>query len=240
MSMLRTLLHSRVAIAAALAALPVTHGGWAVVTVQDLPEAVVVGRPTTLTYTVRQHGRTLLTGLRGRVTAEHGGLRVEVPAPPGESDGQYRATLTLTQAGAWTVTIHSGFGPSDLTLLPLPAVSAGVTAPVVARAEVGRRLFVAKGCVTCHRHDAVPNSGRVDVGPNLTVLRLDATFLSRFLADPGILPPDVRGQQMPDLGLAPSEIAALVAFITCRRSGGRAVLRDALRGGRIILPPERP
>jgi mono/diheme cytochrome c family protein len=218
--MLRTLLHPRAAITAALAVLPGTHGGWAVVTVQDLPSALVVNQPTPLTSAVRQHGRTRLSGLHGRVAAEAAGLRVEAAALPGDTAGQYRAMLTVPHAGPWTITVYSGFGPSDVTLLPIPAVNPGRTVPVAAPAELGQRLFVAKGCLICHRHDAVPNSGRVDVGPNLTVPRLAPGFLTRFLADPSLLPPDARGQRMPNLDLTPAEIAALVAFV-----GGQGVRR---------------
>src|SRR4029079_9866801 len=47
--------------ALAVIALPVaafTFGGWAVITVDSLPEFAVAGSPTTLTFAVRQHGST--------------------------------------------------------------------------------------------------------------------------------------------------------------------------------------
>jgi mono/diheme cytochrome c family protein len=211
--MVRIVLPTRLALVAALTALPAAHGGWAVVTLHELPDEIVVNHPTTLTFTVRQHGRTLLTALHGRVTAEGGGTRVEAAAQPGESAGEYQATLSLPRPGAWTITISSGFGSSNVTLLPIPAVGAGRTAAALAPVDVGQRLFVAKGCATCHRHAAVAGSGVVRVGPDLTALRVEPGFLARFLADPSILPPDAQGQQMPNLGLAPREIAALVAFV---------------------------
>ena len=54
-------------LAAALIAGLTAMGGWAVVTVKDLPEYVVAGRQYTLEFQVRQHGRTLLNGLHPRL-----------------------------------------------------------------------------------------------------------------------------------------------------------------------------
>ncbi|HEX6943060.1 MAG TPA: hypothetical protein VF128_09020, partial [Gemmatimonadaceae bacterium] len=42
-------------------------GGWAVVTVENPPERLVVGTPYTIEYSVRQHGKELLTGLSGSI-----------------------------------------------------------------------------------------------------------------------------------------------------------------------------
>ena len=55
------LIVSAVLIAPALLAM---RGGWAVVTVEDLPDYAVAGRAIPLNFTVRQHGVTLLSGLK--------------------------------------------------------------------------------------------------------------------------------------------------------------------------------
>ena len=47
-------------------------GGWAVVTVDDLPEYLVAGKPVTLSFVVRQHGVTPLDGLKPRITMRNG------------------------------------------------------------------------------------------------------------------------------------------------------------------------
>ena len=47
-------------------------GGWAVVTVDDLPDYVVAGQPVRLSFVVRQHGMTPLDGLRPSVEARSG------------------------------------------------------------------------------------------------------------------------------------------------------------------------
>lgn len=199
---------------ALLALLTLNVGGWAVITVEDLPDQIAVGQPVTLDFTVRQHGHTLLSNLNLRVTAVAGQDQVTAVVQPGPSAGRYRASLTLPHAGAWTITVYSGFGNSNVTLMPIPAVSPGRVAPEIAAAERGMRLFVAKGCITCHVHPEVPASGVVNVGPDLTGRRFTGDYLQRFLADPNIATTrGAGGFAMPNLNLAPREIAALAAFI---------------------------
>ena len=57
-------------LASALIAGFVAMGGWAVVTVKDLPEYFVAGQQYTIEFQVRQHGRTLLSGLRPQLVIE--------------------------------------------------------------------------------------------------------------------------------------------------------------------------
>lgn len=204
---------------ALLALLTLNFGGWAVITVEDLPDQIPVGQPETLDFTVRQHGHTLLSNLNPRVTAVAGQDQVSAVVRPGPSAGRYRASLTLPHAGVWTITVYSGFGNNNVTLMPVPAVSPGRTAPEIASAERGRRLFVAKGCITCHVHPEVPASGVVNVGPDLTGRRFTGDYLQRFLADPNIATTrGAGGFEMPNLNLAPREIAALAAFINGERT----------------------
>jgi mono/diheme cytochrome c family protein len=199
---------------ALLTMLTLNLGGWAVITVEDLPDQIAIGQPLTLDFTVRQHGRTLLADLKPQVTAEAGGERVTVAARPTSAPGRYTASLTVPHAGNWTITIVSGFGNSSVTLMPIAAAAPGRGVTQIAAADRGRRLFVAKGCVTCHLHADVPSSGVVKVGPDLSGRRFTGDYLQRFLADPDIA--TTRGPggfAMPNLNLAPREIAALAAFI---------------------------
>src|SRR5882672_1635003 len=187
------------------------YGGWAAITVEDLPDYGVVRQPLNLTFTVRQHGVTKLSNLEPRVEARAGGVTTAAAAQPGKAAGQYTARLVLPQAGEWTITIHSGFMGSRVTLVPLQVIEAGAQAPLaLSAADRGRRLFVAKGCVTCHLHGDVSGSGVVAVGPDLTGRRLAPEYLQRFLADPAMIG---SANRMPNLNLKQPEIAALIAFL---------------------------
>lgn len=189
-------------------------GGWAVVTVDDLPDYMVAGQPVTFSYRVRQHGVTLLSGLRGRVEAEGGPLEARATATPAREAGRYTATLTLPQPGEWTITIHSGFGNSKVKLEPVRAVNPGAPQRPLPEAERGRRLFAAKGCVTCHSGGAI--------GPDLAGRRYPPEYLTQFLADPARTRPQGSGTlRMPNLDLKQPEIAALVAFINTERQALR-------------------
>jgi len=89
--------------------------------------------------------------------------------------------------------------------------------PAPADSEIGRQLFLAKGCVVCHTNTRVledPEEVVVEVGPNLTVYRNDPEYLRAFLADPAKMRPAAENVlPMPDLGLKPDEIDALVSFL---------------------------
>lgn len=217
-------LRARVAAFALLfPAMAAAFGGWASITVEDLPDHVTAGRPINVEFTVRQHGVRPLDGLEPRVEARGRGAPVRAAAAPTGTAGRYRASVTLPQPGDWTVTIHSGFGKSRLTLLPITAQAAGATPATIAEGERGRRLFVAKGCVTCHLHRSVEESGTYDVGPELTERPLAPDYLARFLADPSISPSNRgRGEgAMPNLNLDQDEIAALTAFLSGERRASR-------------------
>ena len=202
---------SRFVLPALLLPLLGIYGGWAAITVEDLPDYGVVRQPLTLTFTVRQHGVTKLSDLEPRVEARGAGTTAAAVAVRTKEEGQYSARLVLPQAGEWTITIHSGFGPSRVTLVPMQVIDAGAQAPAaLAAAERGRRLFVAKGCLTCHLHGDVSGSGVVAVGPELTSRRLAPEYLQRFLADPSMIG---SANRMPNLNLKPTEIAALIAFL---------------------------
>jgi hypothetical protein len=193
-------------------------GGWAVTTVEDLPDYAVAGQPISLAFTVRQHGIKPMDGLRPRVEARAGELTTTAAAMSARMGGQYSTTITLPRPGDWTITIHSGFGRDKTTLMPVRAVAPGSRVlPSLTDAERGRRLFVAKGCVTCHVD--------VRVGPDLTGKRYPAEYLTQVLKDPQRVLPARSGVfpvRMPDLNLKPREIAALVTYLN---ANGRVATR---------------
>ena len=87
----------------------------------------------------------------------------------------------------------------------------------ISQVELGRQLFVAKGCITCHVNRKISNSSEywtIDIG---------ATDLSKFSANPEVLfmrlkdPISVKSDtKMPNLELREEEIEALVAFINSK------------------------
>jgi hypothetical protein len=205
--------------------MPFHAGGWATITVEELPDYVVAGQPLTLEYTVRQHGAEFLSGLNGRITATSGKRTVLWAARATRSSGRYAATVVIPGAGDWTLTIESGFGKSRVTLLPITAITTGgmLTRPL-SESDRGKRLFVAKGCVTCHAHAAITAGDREMVGgdfaPDLTHKRFEADYLTRYLADPSIIARRSTDLRMPNLRLSRAEIASLAAFINGERSVG--------------------
>lgn len=187
-------------------------GGWAVVTVENPPERLTVGTPYTLEYSVRQHGKELMPGLEGRIEARAGSQVIRADAKP-LSVGRYSAVLTVPSAGAWSITIHSGWGPSKLTM---KTTAAAAGAPIVAMSEPerGEQLFNAKGCATCHvEMKVIP----VDVRTN----KYDEKFVKQLLADPAAMPKRHKaGVEMPNLNLKPAEISALAAYLAGPNAAG--------------------
>ncbi len=198
------------------------YGGWASVTMEDLPEYLVAQQPTALAFTIRQHGISLLGGLNPKVEARSGNTVITAVAAASRMEGRYTASLTVPAAGDWTVTIHTGFGANSSTLLPLAAIEQGKRPPAtLAQDERGRRLFVAKGCVTCHTHRAVNDKAVVEVGPDLTGRHFPPEYLAQFLANPAMIPPRRGSMGMPNLGLKQAEIAALATFINAEQQALR-------------------
>jgi cytochrome c551/c552 len=193
-------------------------GGWAVVSVDNMPEYFVAGKPLVLTFAVRQHGQSPLEGLKPSIRAKSGSKVVEGRAWELPAAGNYRATLTVPQTGDWDITIESGFGASKGKLLPLRAVDSTQKIVALHAADRGRQLFAAKGCVTCHVHRAVDIDAMLkDFGPELSDKRFAPDYLAKFLADPTIKPQAPNKPTMPNPVLRENEIVSLVAFINSER-----------------------
>lgn len=188
-------------------------GGWATITVDSLPEYAVAGAPVEISYTVRQHGQQLLGKLSGSIAARSGEEVADATSAE-KGNGKYVATVTVPNPGQWTVEINSGFLTSRVNLLPITVVPKGSPAPApMSSANVGRHLFVAKGCVTCHSHQLTMGFNTLKVGPDLTEPKFMSAYLNRFLADPSIKTNWTNSNRMPDLALKPAEIKALVSFL---------------------------
>jgi mono/diheme cytochrome c family protein len=195
-------------------------GGWAIVTVRDLPEYAIAGEPLQLTFMVRQHGMSPVGGLAPDVAAKSGAETVKASAVRTKKTGEYRATLVLPRPGNWTIHVDT-IEWNDATLPELTVIARGGSAPApLSKPALGERLFVSKGCIGCHIHREVPARNLVDVGPDLTGKRFPDKYLTSLLADPQATlrrDSEPEGGDMPDLGLTKSEIAALAAFINRER-----------------------
>lgn len=92
-----------------------------------------------------------------------------------------------------------------------PAQPTAVADAETDAAAYGRALFVAKGCTSCHLHQAVKSGWSTEIGPNLSAYANSADYLHRWLKDPKAVKPTTK---MPNLALDEREITALVAFLT--------------------------
>jgi cytochrome c551/c552 len=101
-------------------------GGWAVISLEALPQEVVTERPFTIRFAVLQHGLRL-ADMPSTVTAVHPATsdKVTVACVLAE-DGYFEATMTLPQAGQWQWQINS-FGYDHvmppLTVTPAPVMN---------------------------------------------------------------------------------------------------------------------
>jgi mono/diheme cytochrome c family protein len=190
-------------------------GGWAVVTVTDLPEYFVAGQQYTIAFHVRQHGRTLLSGLRPElVIAPAASREIVIPAVARSTQGTYAVTFTAPAAGDVRLTIRSGFGSNELRLYPQTVIAAGGSRPALAARDRGQMLFVAKGCNTCHSNRDLsdrPENQVITVGPELGGRHLARELVVAKIKNPA-------SQIMPDLGLSDADVAAIAVFV----SGDRA------------------
>jgi mono/diheme cytochrome c family protein len=194
-------------------------GGWAIVTVRDLPEFAVAGKPLDLTFMVRQHGVSPMGGVKPTVTAKSGTDAVTASAVATKTTGEYMATLVLPHPGNWKLQIANGLHDSNLPDMTVMA-SGSPTPPPLSQVALGERLFVAKGCIGCHINRDVQTKNLVEIGPDLTGKRFPEAYLKSFLANPQAAlgrKADPEREEMPNLGLTKSEIAALTAFINRER-----------------------
>ena len=205
---------------------PAAFGGWAVITVQNVPEYLRVGQATTLVFNIRQHGQRPMDDRSPSVTVQKAGSgwlarKERLAATRTDQPGQYAATITPGDTGSGELTIDSDWGSSRVTLLPIAVLAPGQAQVSLAEQDRGRQMFLAKGCVTCHikRDDPVlGDRNGLSVGPELTGRQFPLEWISQKLADPASLRVGT-GQYavMPNLGLSKLEIAALTSYVNYRQ-----------------------
>ena len=266
--------------------IPALAGGWAVITLDELPSQVAANQPLEIGFMVRQHGVTPLSGQSPIITAYLADSTESVTALASEEGkvGHYVATLTLPRSGEWQWSIAAFTVNQPMPVLTVVDASIAVTKnepvtsnslslmavgvgllgaiggllalqrkvrwaaafvvigllvsgvgfvsaagqskvdakheaqiesssmPSISQVELGRNLFIAKGCMLCHSHtetNMVREFG-VDIGPDLTNLTASPDYLRLWLKDPSAVKSIAK---MPTLGLSDSEIEALIAFL---------------------------
>lgn len=214
-------------------------GGWAVITLVDLPHVVAARQPIPIEFVIRQHGHPdrLMLDQSPQVTATYAGHTVQVMAKPGTQPGHYHTILTLPIAGTWDWSI--GAFTMDVALPPLivhdtapqdapPQIAQllawigwqPITPPTPIQpladtrtlAEQGHDLYIAKGCATCHRHADVEVEHVIEIGPNLTGFTPDPHATRLWLQNAAAFTAS-RDWPMPTLELTDVEIDALIAFL---------------------------
>lgn len=132
------------------AAVPVLAGGWAVVSMDEMPGEIHAGEPMIFTFMVRQHGETPVHFLGGdetlpitpilQATNPETGDSVRVEAERGEEVGRFTVEVTFPTEGTWEWSIApnplmvEGVFPPLTVLAPIavnPTVNEAVEQPAV-------------------------------------------------------------------------------------------------------------
>jgi len=165
---------------------------------QAMPELTVLGSESADPANEARPMWPLAIGVAG-VLGVFGGVAALI-----RTRAAWAAALALMAALIGTVGFASARGPSITAAVP----------PAYTQVQQGQRLFIAKGCVVCHNHEAAAearqNFDGFEVGPNLTHFSASPDYVAKWLDDPNAVKP---GTQMPALELEDEEIGALVAFI---------------------------
>jgi hypothetical protein len=121
---------------AALAAMWLTSaavaGGFAVTTLDPLPQAIQAGQTYQIGYMVRQHSVTPLVGGHPAVRISRSGEELRFVGVPEGAPGHYVSTVTFPSAGAWTWVVDQNPFPEPQKLGAIDVQAA----PVVAQAAV--------------------------------------------------------------------------------------------------------
>ena len=115
---------------------PVFAGGWAVITLDELPTDAMAEKPFTIGFTVLQHGRTPMTNLEPTVTARlSAGKPLTFSAASEGEPGHYTAILTFPEAGNWEWSIQAFTMDQKMPMLSVAATDAAVVSQSVSKTE---------------------------------------------------------------------------------------------------------
>jgi cytochrome c2 len=120
-------------------------GGWAVITLDELPTEITAGQALSIGFTVRQHGQTLRSDLKPIVRFDRSDRAesFQVTAQRQGDEGHYAAEIKFPSAGQWDWRVDiEQFG---MLTQPMPALSVQAaqseSAPVKVEPSVMTRLM---------------------------------------------------------------------------------------------------
>ena len=187
-------------------------GGWATAELSELPEFAVRNEPVTVTFAIKQHGIRPLSALSIRISANNITTGENRDFGVSElTDGLYTSELNFPSVGTWDWEIKTGWpGPSAMPRIEVIGPSE-VWSQEITRYQKGASVFVAKGCITCHKNTRIQldNAISLQIGIDLTHYRASPKFLRQWLKNPRSVRP---ASAMPDQNLSQDDIDALVAF----------------------------
>lgn len=117
---------------------PAFAGGWAVTTLDSIPDRFDAGQTYSIGYTIRQHGVTPITVDRTEIRITHGdsGKSLAFPGAPEGPVGHYVAKLTIPAAGSWTWEVTQGpFAAQPLGTLTVPISGPAAAPPAAATVQ---------------------------------------------------------------------------------------------------------
>lgn len=114
---------------------PATAGGWAAITLDQLPEGVVAGDPFEISFSVRQHGVRPMAGLTPLIHFSHieSTDTISVAAREQGPTGHYAAELTLPHPGAWNWSIEAFSMNQPMPPVQVLSTSSAQTSNLLAR-----------------------------------------------------------------------------------------------------------
>ena len=151
----RLIMRSGMAVLALLALLTsvAQAGGWAVITLDELPTQLMAGQPVTIGFTVRQHGKTLRDDLTPIVRFDRLDARgsFTVTAERAGAGGHYVAQVTFPTQGRWNWKVDiEQFGMVTQPLPPLnvqPGPAAAINTNTAETASANRPFLLGAGIV---------------------------------------------------------------------------------------------
>ena len=193
--------------------LVVQAGGWATAALKELPEFAVRDRPVNVVFSMKHHGVQPLRELTLHIVAKHAASEKQQRFTVSElGDGFYTSELVFPSLGFWEWEIETAW-PGPAALPPIEVIeSSAVSVHETTRHQRGANLFVAKGCVQCHRNARIQldNVQSIEIGPDLTGYSATPQFLQLWLQDPNSVRPKTT---MPDQNLSMEEMSALTVFL---------------------------